>query len=185
VKPAAPPAFYEQVLDDPRNSQWAALEANPYRPLYERTAALVPAGTAVVEIGCGTGRLAPLLITRASSYVGLDFAPRLIAEARRYTPGASFLVADIRSDPLPAGDTYVANEVLEHLDDDLGLLELIPAGATVVFSVPSFDSASHVRHFPVRGQARRRYERVLRIDRVEYVPHGRRGRFFHLVRGTR
>ena len=184
TKPAAEASFYEAVLDDPRNSQWSTLQASPYRRLYEATAALVPRGRTLVELGCGTGRVAPLLIARAPSYIGLDFAPRLIEEARRYCPGGAFLVADLRSDPLPPAQTYVANEVLEHLDDDIGLFDRLPRGSTVVFSVPSCDSASHVRHFPVRGQAWTRYRGELELEAVKYVPHGTRGRFFHLLRGV-
>lgn len=184
MKAAAPAEFYERVLDDARNSQWRAVEGNPYQRLWERTADLVPSGASVVELGCGTGRLGSLLHARARTYVGLDFAPRLIEEARRFAPGATFEVADLRTDPIPEAEAYVANEVMEHLDDDLAILNRLPYGATVVFSVPSFDSASHVRFFPERGQALERYGPAVAIDHVEYLAHGTRGRFFHLIRGT-
>lgn len=179
------PEFYDRVLDDPRNSQWQPLRDNPYRRLWERTAAFVPEHRSVVELGCGSGRLAPLLMAKSRSYIGLDFAPRLVGEAQRYCPAGVFMVRDLRFDPIPDAEVYVANEVMEHLDDDLGLLERLPKGATVVFSVPSFDSASHVRHFPVRGEAQRRYAGLVAITHVEYVPHGHAGRFFHLMRGVR
>lgn len=185
MREAAPAEFYDRVLDDPHNSQWLPLERNPYRPLWERTAALVPARSSVVELGCGTGRLASLLVRRARTYVGIDFAPRLIDEARRYVPRATFTVADLRTDPIPAADVYVANEVLEHLEDDRALIARLPTGALVVFSVPSFDSASHVRHFDARGQAAKRYADLVELDHIEYVRHGRAGRFFHLMRGRR
>lgn len=184
LRPAAPETFYERVLDDPRNSQWRPLDGNPYQALWERTAELVPRDQDVVELGCGTGRLAPLLAERSRSYIGVDFAPRLIREARAHS-AADFRVLDLRTDPIPAADVYVANEVLEHLDDDLGLLRRLPEGAMVIVSVPSFDSASHVRYFPDRGAARERYAEVLDIDQWDFVPHGRNGRFFTLLRGRR
>lgn len=185
LKEAAGPEFYETVLEDRRNSQWLPLARNPYRTLWIRTALLVPRHRSVVELGCGTGRLGPLLATGARTYLGLDFAPRLIEEARRYAPRLTFEVSDLRTEPIPDAQVYVANEVLEHLAQDLALLRRLPKGATVVLSVPSFDSASHVRFFPARGEAQRRYGSALAIDHVEYVPHGRAGRFFHLMRGTR
>lgn len=183
MKEAAPAEFYERVLDDPRNSQWRGVADNPYRPLWTRTAALVGTGQIVVELGCGTGRLGSILAPRSRSYVGLDFAPRLIEEARRFAPGVTFEVCDLRTDPIPPATVYVANEVLEHLDDDLALIERLPRGAGIVFSVPSFDSASHVRFFPRRGEATQRYRDVVAVASVTYIPHGRAGRFFHVIRG--
>lgn len=185
VKAAASAEFYDRALRDRRNASWLPVASSPYALLYERTAALVPAATSVVELGCGTGRLASLLVPKARRYVGLDFAPLVIAEAERLVPEGSFCIADLRRGEVPWGEVYVANEVLEHLDDDLGLLGRLPVGAVVVLSVPSFDSASHVRHFPAQGDAEVRYGPLLDIDHVEYVPHGTRGRFFHLLRGVR
>ncbi len=181
---AAGPAFYDRALADRRNSQWLAVERNPYRPLWEATAALVPEGVSLVELGCGTGRLASLLVPKVRAYLGIDFAPACIAEARRFVPDAAFLVADLRNG-VPEAEVYVANETLEHLDDDLALLRSLPSGSLVILSVPSFDSAAHVRHFPERWQALDRYALALAVDHVEYVPHGTRGRFFHLIRGRR
>ena len=182
---AAPSLFYDLALEDPRTSQLQPVAGNPYQHLWQCTAALVPSGSSVVELGCGTGRLASLLVSHARSYLGLDFSSRCIAAARRFVPAARFVVADLRTDPIPDAEVYVANEVLEHLDDDLALLRRLPVGALVVLSVPSFDSASHVRHFPRRGQAAQRYARALTVETVDYVPHGTRGRYFHLLRGVR
>lgn len=182
---AAPPAFYDALLDDPRNPYGLSLEETPYRPLYQCVADLVPREASVVELGCGTGRLASLILERTTHYIGLDFAPRLIEEARRYLPAVEFMVADLRGDPIAAADVYVATEVLEHLEDDLGLLERLPAGATVILSVPSFGSESHVRWFPTEDEARMRYAHLLTIDHTEYVPIGSRGAYFHVLRGIR
>lgn len=184
MRAEAGPEFYDAALDDQRNSQWLPLWKNPYRFLWLRAAALVPHRSAVVELGCGTGRLGPILASTARSYVGLDFAPRCIAEAQRSAPSLRFEVADLRTDPIPEADVYVALEFLEHVAHDLALLRRLPKGALVVASLPSFDSHAHVRFFPKRGEPERRYAEVLTIDRVEYVPHGRAGRFFHLLRGT-
>jgi trans-aconitate methyltransferase len=175
--------FYDEALDNPRHASWLPLEQTPYRQLFDRTATLIPDGLDVVELGCGTGRLASLIGPRSRSYIGLDFSPRRIEEARRYAPGLDFRIADLRSDPIPPADLYVANELLEHLADDLGLLLRLPAGAQVVLSVPSFDSAAHVRYFPLVGQAAERYGAALTLDASQVVPYGEH--FFHLLRGRR
>jgi SAM-dependent methyltransferase len=169
---AASPEFYDAALG-------RANYRGGYRDLWRKTARLVPKDSSVVELGCGPGLLRPYLGVR--SYVGLDFSARAIALARSTFRREDFRVADIR-EPIPVAETYVMNEVLEHLDDDLGLLRSLPP-SLVVLSVPSFDSASHVRFFPKEGAAVKRYGRVLAIDHVEYVPHGTAGRFFHLMRG--
>jgi trans-aconitate methyltransferase len=171
---AAPPSFYDANLTDRYEGR--------YRPLFLQAQALIRRKARVVELGCGTGRFAGL--ARFPSYIGLDFAPEVIAEAKRHYPAGDFRVADLRTDPIPPADVYVTLEVLEHLDDDLGLLERLPKGATVVLSVPSFDSASHVRHFPSRGSASARYGKVLRLDFLIHVPLPS-GAYFHLMRGKR
>lgn len=180
---AAPAEFYDARLSTPGTSLLMDLADSPYRELVERALALVPVSR-VVELGCGTGRFARALLERGvTSYIGLDFAPGHIAEAQRYAPEADFRLADIRTDPLPAAETYVLLEVLEHLDDDLAVLGRIPLGARVVLSVPSFHSASHVRFFAGRDEARDRYQPVLRDIELEYVelPRG----YFHLIAGHR
>jgi len=169
--------FYDERIDSRPDL------AERYWPLYKAAAALVPRGARVVELGCGTGEFAAYVMGRVSSYLGLDFSSQAIEGARKRLPGIRFRVADLRKDWIPDRDTYVTLEVLEHLDDDLALLDRLPRGAEVILSVPSFDSASHVRFFPEKGDARRRYKGRLHIDHERYVtlPNGA---FFHLLRGT-
>lgn len=174
---AAPASFYDQAAASEK------LYAQ-YTELWERAAKLVPRGSSVVELGCGTGRLAKLIVPNARTYLGLDFSERCIREAKVNAPGGEFRVSDVR-EPIPTAEVYVATEVLEHLDDDLGLLAQIAPWSTVIISVPSFDSHSHVRWFPARGDARRRYSGSLAIDHEEFIPHGTKGRFFTLIRGTK
>jgi trans-aconitate methyltransferase len=186
MKTAVASAFYDRLLDDPATALLSDLADSPYRGLCEGAAAMIPPGSAVVELGSGTGRFAALLHERrlVSSYVGIDFAHALVVEARRHLGLDRFVEADFRDCPIPAADVYVALETLEHLDDDLALIGRLPARAMLVLSVPSFDSESHVRHFPEYGSARRRYEPFLDIDRLEYVELARPGAFFHLMRGV-
>jgi len=58
-------------------------------------------GTAVADVGCGTGRLAPYLAARGLSIQGFDLSPEMIRVARRDHPGFRFDVADVRDLPLP------------------------------------------------------------------------------------
>jgi ubiquinone/menaquinone biosynthesis C-methylase UbiE len=59
-------------------------------------------GTAIGDIGCGTGRLAPYLVAQGFTPHGVDLSPEMVRVARRDQPGHDFQVADLRA--LPYGD---------------------------------------------------------------------------------
>lgn len=188
MKTAAPPAFYDDLLRNPESALLVeAIDHSPYRTLYERALELIQDDADVIELGCGTGRFAKLLADmpgRTGDYIGIDFAAKTIAEARRYHPDGEFLQADITHwDGLRWNATYVLLEVLEHLHDDIALLARIPTGSHVLLSVPSFDSPSHIRFFPVQGSAANHYAAVLAIDWQTEVPLANSSAFFHLISG--
>jgi len=73
----------------------------------------------VLDVGCGpgtnTGEFAGL------DYLGVDLNPSYIAHASKKHHAARFVVADVRSDPIPGEGTYdfvLVNSLLHHLDDD-------------------------------------------------------------------
>lgn len=177
ARPPADPKFYEA-----RHAAHGDRYLPRYIPLYEAAAALIPQDAKVVELGCGAGRFAPYALDRTEDYLGVDFAPALVEQARASNPTGLFEVRDLRTDALPRGEVYVLLEVLEHLDDDLALLRRIQWGRLVILSVPSFDSAAHVRKFPEEGSASARYGDLLRIEHEQVIPLPS-GAFFHLIAG--
>lgn len=58
-------------------------------------------GGRVLDIGCGIGRSAGWFDPK--NYLGIDFVPEFIEEARKLHPEHKFEVVDLR-DPLPYGD---------------------------------------------------------------------------------
>jgi SAM-dependent methyltransferase len=54
----------------------------------------VTVGSRVLEIGVGGGRVSGYLLQRASSYTGVDYAPRMVEACRQKYPAADFRVAD-------------------------------------------------------------------------------------------
>jgi len=51
-------------------------------------------GAAVLDLGVGGGRTTPYLSSKASRYVGVDYAPEMIHTCRGKFPGLEFLVAE-------------------------------------------------------------------------------------------
>ena len=184
---SAPAAFYDAILGDPRNAYGLPLEQSPYRELYHKVARLIAPGQRIVDLGCGSGRFASLVIPEAASYVGIDFSRELLLAAAMYNdvliPGR-FRQADLRTCAIPDADVYVLLEVLEHLDDDLALLARLPKGSTLVASVPSFDSASHMQVFPSEANVWSRYGGQVTIEGdIERIDLPRKGACFWLFKG--
>lgn len=122
--------------------------------MYVEAARFIPSGHHVVDLGCGTGRFAYHLVSETSfygDYTGIDFSPATIVEASNYSGLDDYRCVDLNEwqpDPGRSGaTTYVCLEVLEHLEDDMALVEKIPPGHQFIFSVPNYESEAHVRWF--------------------------------------
>nr|WP_276582079.1 class I SAM-dependent methyltransferase [Cellulomonas sp. RIT-PI-Y] len=97
----------------------------------------------VVEMGCGMGAFGARLAARYADYTGVEPATESAQVAReRVAPYGGRVVADQSDlDPDQRFDLLCAFEVLEHLEDDAGLLrdwaQLLRPGGQVVVSVPA------------------------------------------------
>ena len=168
-------------------------ESSPWRPVYDAVLELMPTdrNLSILDIGCGTGRCADAL-QRAGyfNYIGFDFSSERINEARRYLPSTQFHVLDVFADAaaqlFAAADVFVVTEVLEHVNRDTEILRMIPTGREVLFSVPSFGGAAHVRSFADVDAVIRRYGELLTLDvgAIRIVPRPRDDRIF-VMRGRR
>ena len=75
---------------------------NLFEPYAVDVAARVPAGSRVLELACGTGRVTRHLVARGLDVVATDLHEPMLAVARERAPGATFQVADICALPFPA-----------------------------------------------------------------------------------
>lgn len=115
-------------------------------------------GQSVLDIGCGPAELQKYVL----NYRGFDFSDEAvrIADNKGVWQGNAY----DRENYEGQYDVMVTTEVLEHLDD-LRVLENIPSGQKVIFSVPSFPCESHIRTF-TEITMRNRYAEVLIIEDV-------------------
>lgn len=189
------PEFYDRAMTGEDEPAMLPLDRSPWKPIYDEAARWIPSSTPVVDLGCGTGRfIARLFRTSHTAHItGIDFSAAALAEAKAYLSGEAsdewvndaldevqlyrrltLKVDDLRVwQPDPGSRAaYVCLEVLEHLEDDLGLIHRVPPGAQFVFSVPSYMSASHVRCFPTLQSVFERYGHLAQIRRWSLVDFG-------------
>jgi len=150
-----------------------------YLPMWQRITELIGQQEVaeVLDLGCGPGQFAEFFLACLPGirYRGVDISQVAIDQARRRVPPAEFICADIFAsdwlielDEVKAG--VVCTEVLEHIERDQDLLKLLPAGAPIYCSVPSFHAFGHLRTFFSPQQVMERYEAYVSNMVVEAFP---------------
>jgi len=91
----------------------------------------------VLDIGCGNGRLFPLVTKRHAAYTGIDYSEGLIQEAKRlhpHIPEGTFLVGDATALPLPddAFDIAYSFAVIHHIPSKELRAEFVREAARVL-----------------------------------------------------
>ena len=108
-----------------------------------------------------------------SHYRGIDFSSIAIDMAKKTNSNYinCFTVENAAKSSIFKCDYNVAVlfEVLEHSEDDLHILESIKDYCTVIFSVPNFDSESHVRWFANGNAILTRYGDIVDIEDIHEI----------------
>jgi SAM-dependent methyltransferase len=138
----------------------------------------------VIDIGSGTGHLAHVLRREGwnGTYCGVDFSNVAVTLAAKRCPCEVFVNSDIGDVGLSNAKAILLIEVLQHIEDDIALLERIPSGTDICFSVSDIPaglsddlSAFHFRWFESEQQIRDRYKQMLDIaETTEYEFSGDR-----------
>lgn len=180
---------YDSVYSNPDAPALASYELSPLKEMYDEVCRWLPSNAVVHDLGCGPGMLAEALLHHGhyngdGAYRGIDFSDVAVRHGWARVEGVidamsddaaaqmswdfAFCTGDLREWQPPENlynTVFVCLETLEHLDDDLSLIERIPAGRRLILSVPTFNSAAHVRWFPSLGMVWSRYEGLLRFQR--------------------
>jgi ubiquinone/menaquinone biosynthesis C-methylase UbiE len=133
------------------------------------------AGERVLDLGCGLGDFTAALAEHGANATGCDVAEEALRRARLRHPQLRFTLS---GETLPFGDESFdavwAGEVLEHVQDGLGLLaevqRVLRPGGLLLVSTPS--------HGPLRrlwlGLSTRAFERTFepRSDHVRFFTAG-------------
>lgn len=167
----------------------AARGASRLARVAEVRGAPLGAADTLLDLGCGTGGLAVAAASRAGAVVGVDIAARwlVVAQAQVTEAGAEnvlLVCACAEHLPFPDGafDVVVANDVLEHAQDQPGLLRearrVLPLGGLLLLSTQnrwSLRGEPHVRVWGVGFLPRRWMAPYVRL--AKRVPY----RFIRLV----
>lgn len=160
---AASSAYYDAVFaDSPRYAQSG--EASEYAPAWQAIAQLLRTlgSPCILDLGCGPGQLAEFLAAQVPGigYTGVDFSGVAVSRARQRCPDFLFEKRELpitQFAGLPAFDTAVCTEVLEHVEADREILAALPTGTHIVATVPNYDAFGHLRLFADADEVRRRY----------------------------
>ncbi len=126
----------------------------------------------IIEIGCGPGQFANLLFDSGfNNYQGIDFSSEAIkyAKIRNSEYKNLFNIDNAYTSNIFNTDynTVIIFEVLEHVDDDLIILEKIRKNSFVLFSVPNFYSDGHVRWFNSKQDVFLRYKKYVEYEEIQ------------------
>lgn len=129
--------------------KFAGERLRPAIDLLTRIPAAAP--DTVVDLGCGTGNLTPLLLARwpQAKVTGVDGSETMLAKARADHPQATFVAADVGTwrPPQPV-DVLYSNATLHWLDGHEtlipGLLDAVKPGGWLAIQMPrNFGARSH------------------------------------------
>ncbi|QDT06291.1 hypothetical protein K227x_47000 [Rubripirellula lacrimiformis] len=157
------PGFYDDMYassEEYRKPFWQSRYYFLWTVLVERLR--TGGASQVLEIGCGSGQFAELLYRDLNlGYLGVDISQEGIRQAtQKGLANYRFETADAIQSPIltdASYDTVVCTEVLEHIEQDLEMIQRIKAGTRCLCTIPNFPYVSHVRHFASCREVTERY----------------------------
>ncbi|RBY93851.1 hypothetical protein DQ244_00235 [Blastococcus sp. TBT05-19] len=138
-------------MDDDGPRGWGA----PLHSAVLDVAAVGP-GTRLLDLGCGTGRLARAAVDRGAAVTGVDLDADAVAQAAADVPGATFAVRHAQDPPPGPFDVVTAVQLLMHVADPVAVLRRAGrVGGVVVATVWGRDAECDLRVLQEALAARR------------------------------
>jgi SAM-dependent methyltransferase len=110
----------------PNYGRWKQKAHYYYDYVKAGVADVVPPGSRVLDVGCGTGDIIAFLQPREG--LGIDLSPEMVAIAQTRHPHLNFAVHDLMGEPFRgAFDFVVAVDVAEHVPDLVRLMRSMAA----------------------------------------------------------
>jgi SAM-dependent methyltransferase len=146
-----------------------------YKPLYDEVVSMLPDSKncpMIIDLGCGVGFFARVVReANYKNYIGVDFSKQVLKHAKKNNPEFRFWEYDLYNIKLKKifakYRLFTMLETLEHIQDDKKVLSYIPKGATIIGSVPSSLSKSHVRAFQGIPDVVKRYEDIIKFNMMK------------------
>lgn len=156
----------QQYVENPRYKR--PPEQTAYFPIWQKLNSWLSEDETIFEIGCGSGQLANYLLKEGKKYeVGIDCVTEAILLAQEMNPDYKgiFIVKNILEIQSITGyNTVIATEVLEHVEEDLYVISLLPKNTRFIFSVPNFMTKGHKRCFANIDAVLERYRNMLKFN---------------------
>lgn len=134
---------------------------SPWNKVYKLVKKFLNKDERILELGCGTGQFAEVLISEGFNYIyGMDFSQQGISMAKERCKKDFFECVDLYDFDFTKidFDVAIAVEVFEHIGDDMMIIDKLSKGTRIIFSVPQYDAGGHVRFFPHRKDVVDRFE---------------------------
>lgn len=159
------PAFFDRLSAIEDRHFWFSSRNDLIERFTRRLASDLPAGSRVLELGCGTGNVLRVLERSCGSslVVGFDLWAEGLAHARRRTT-CPLVQGDLRRNPFSCRFELVGMfDVLEHIPDDAAVLEtirdILAPGGVLLLTVPA-----HPSLWSYFGEASRHCRRYARAE---------------------
>lgn len=165
--------FYDEIYEKGGHKMqyFKSPEKSIYYPIWEKISNLIYENEKIIDLGCGVGQLAELLIKEGKTYLlGIDFSEIAINKAKEKNLYCDFIIRNLLEeetyDLIQEGEIFLCCEVLEHIEKDLSIIKNLKKGKRLIFTVPNFLSKGHVRCFKNEEEIKKRYEDLIKIDYI-------------------
>jgi SAM-dependent methyltransferase len=153
-----PKEWYDDVF---KNGVYWNEHSENFYPLWDEIWRVINSGgyDRIIDLGCGPGLFLKRNPEAVIDYLGVDFSPYAVEKVNEMGFDAIIMDLETETPDYSYFNCVVMCEVLEHIENDIELINSVPEGVAIVGSVPMFDDESHVRYFSGIKDVRDRYKK--------------------------